>query len=105
MSQLQPVWTSGDYCKVSFKSKDVALSLTNLCVHKTEIQLTTQGCARIYNIKVRECPEPVKAVKCQVCGGEGHRENRYMPLCQNAYTRYDVQKLLEGGVCIPTFDP
>ena len=43
MSQLQPVWTSGDYCKVSFKSKDVALSLTNLCVHKTEIQLTTLG--------------------------------------------------------------
>ena len=82
----------------------VALSLTNLCVHKTEIQLTTQGCARIYNIKVRECPEPVKAVKCQVCGGEGHRENRYMPLCQNAYTRYDVQKLQEGGVCISTFD-
>ena len=39
MSQLQPVWTSGDYCKVSFKSKDVALSLTNLCVHKTDIQL------------------------------------------------------------------
>ena len=26
--------------------------------------------------QVRECPEPVKAVKCPVCGGEGHRENR-----------------------------
>ena len=26
--------------------------------------------------QVRDCPEPVKAVKCPVCGGEGHRENR-----------------------------
>merc|ERR1719318_1098753 len=31
--------------------------------------------------QVRECPEPVKAVKCQVCGGEGHRENRCPERC------------------------
>jgi len=31
--------------------------------------------------QVRDCPEPVKAVKCPVCGGEGHRENRCPERC------------------------
>ena len=75
MSQLQSVWTSGmKALKGVLKTKGFASSKGNS--KQSNGGIRNMDLRHVKYCQVRDCPEPVKAVKCPVCGGEGHRENR-----------------------------